>query len=142
MSANTAFDGGGLYVQSSTAALMYCEFSANIVEQSGGGGGLSIAESNATLTYCYVLMNMAEYGYGGGLCVQELSVINMTNCTVSSNVAYMDCCGGEYAGAGGGLFVQSATAILTSCTMLANVCICWWRWTLHREIKCHANRLR
>jgi hypothetical protein len=112
---NFAWNGGGIYCDSSDATIQDCTISGNTAQSSGGG--VYRWEGNLTLMNSVVADNTA-YSYGGGLyCAEEhgfppTSEATIHNCVITWNWAGLR---------GGGMFEEyGSVSRMTNCTIANN----------------------
>ncbi|HIG12279.1 MAG: right-handed parallel beta-helix repeat-containing protein [bacterium] len=129
-------DGGGLYLDGSAASVEACIFIGNQAGQlgggismenqsaptltgvffhanrsDGGGGGLAVNGGSATLLTCVLLDNISALE-GGAIFAQNNAQLALDHTLVAANDAE--------GGTGGGLFLNSSTAILSQVTFASN----------------------
>ena len=81
----TGFDGGAMYVDSSTVRAVDCRFLNNLADYEGGA--LLVRDScRVNLTRCIIAGNRAD-GYGAALSVYDSRDVSLINCTVTANRA-------------------------------------------------------
>lgn len=110
------FNGGGIYLTSSSPTFTNCVISGNVALEDGGGMYVSNTVSNVQLINCTFTGNTAsESGYGGGLCVSA-GDLSCENCTFEYNDAFW----------GGGAINGDYTSdiALTNCTIESNTARC------------------
>jgi parallel beta-helix repeat protein/predicted outer membrane repeat protein len=105
-SGNTAFGGGGMYVDDSSPTLIDCAFIQDTGY--GAGGGLYLAGSSPTLAGCTFSGN-ETFNYGGGIFNDDSSFPTLVDCTFNRNTA----------NDGGGLYCYSDLT-LVDCTFIGN----------------------
>ena len=107
--------GGGIYAAAgSVLTLVDCGVSSN---QASFGGGIHLDASSAILSNCSLSANRAESELGtgqggGGIHAANGSDVDLDGCTISGNVVIR--------GDGGGLYTDSSTATLSSCSVVFN----------------------
>ncbi|HUU94894.1 MAG TPA: right-handed parallel beta-helix repeat-containing protein [Phycisphaerae bacterium] len=116
VSANRAWEGGGLYCESQSGpTIANCRFASNVASSSswdeGGGGICCRSSSSPNITYCTIAQNAARSG-GGILCC-ESSDPTIEHCTLSENSATR---------AGGGISCddQNTSPTISDCTITGN----------------------
>jgi len=136
ISANTAWDGGGMYVDAGASPSL-----TNVVIADNtaldDGGGMYVWASDVALTNVFVTGNVAQGEDGGGMIVKASSTATLANVAITGNSAPDDGGGirlknsdmalsnvtiaGNMAGDGGGLAVKSCTATLSGVVLAYNV---------------------
>ena len=81
-SLNSSYNGGALYLESSTAELINCLVDANYAPTNGGG--ITLTSSNVTLTNCTITNNTGD-NYGGGVNVAGDTNANFNNSIIWGN---------------------------------------------------------
>ncbi|HCO94291.1 MAG TPA: hypothetical protein DIU00_10120 [Phycisphaerales bacterium] len=112
----SAWVGGGIYLDGSSGTVTNCCVRQN--RANGGGGGVMVwSGSSLTVINCEVLQNTAKNG--GGVMVYSDSSITMANCVIRGNSATGDT--PYVAGYGGGLCcLESSLLVLTDCSVVKN----------------------
>ncbi len=108
---NSAYGGGGLYVYFGSAVLMNTQVYSNLAQW---GGGLSLHWSSAALTDTQVYSNSANGGGGGVRLFGNSAVLNMSGGESRGNSS------SPYSGNGGGILVDSGSAVLRSTRVYSN----------------------
>ena len=112
----SAWVGGGIYLDGSSGTAMNCCVRQN--RAFGGGGGVMVwSGSSLTVIDCEILRNTAKNG--GGVMIFSESSITMANCVIRGNSATGDT--PYVAGYGGGLCcLESSLLTLTDCSVVKN----------------------
>ena len=116
LTGNSAPDGGGMILRTSTLIMDNCIVSNNeISAENGSGGGMSIRNNaQATITNSVFENNTAD-GSGGGLAIIDGCSVTMTECLIKGNRTLADY------GPGGGIYCDFSSLELDDCTIVRNV---------------------
>ncbi len=111
---STDMSGGGMYNDQSSPILLNCTFTANTSTGSSScGGGMYNDQSSPTIINCTFSSNSAskvQHGMGGAMCNTNSSEPNVTNSIFSNNSAWY----------GGAVYNYYSDANITNCIFIGN----------------------
>ena len=112
-------DGGGVYLVESSPTLIGCVITGNTA--SDQGGGVYVSSASPRFVSCEISLNTATRS-GGGIYSGSGSSLDFEGCVISGNtVTYGQTTSDSY-GVGGGLYLASGDAVLTSSEVSGNSC--------------------
>ncbi len=105
------YNGGGIYLDTSSPTISNCDFVSNTADMYYGGGGIYLTYSAPEITNCNFIANTIVSGYGAGIYSDYGSYSILSNCGFTSNSA-------DYGGAG--IYSDGSTLEISNCAFNSN----------------------